>query len=362
MQRIERYGVIALVLLLVTIAAVSFWDDGSVDNSSPNRDGKAKSERVAARDKAGRSAGGQAKNVSVGNRELPVTSAKQGPTKAANSSASDPAARKWTSRRTIPSKSKKTGFETLSATVIDGGEDSAEGRGQERVDRNRPKNGTSKGREQEVDFPTSLTREGGSIASSGEVPGAKEKQERRDSRTKGFESKERATRQQDEETAVAGSGSYTVRPGDTLSQIAERRLGSSRRWGEIQALNGGINPSSIYVGQVLVMPDASSDADSGVAGRSLRTVTTPSSVELPGGRGEGVFYTVRSGDSLSQIAQDHLGGASKWKSIVAANPGLDPNSLGVGTRLRMPATSSNTVASLQASATPSRSRKKNRVR
>ena len=28
MQRIERYGVIALALLLVTIAAVSLWDDG----------------------------------------------------------------------------------------------------------------------------------------------------------------------------------------------------------------------------------------------------------------------------------------------------------------------------------------------
>ena len=29
MQRIERYGVIALVLFLVTIVAVSFWDDGT---------------------------------------------------------------------------------------------------------------------------------------------------------------------------------------------------------------------------------------------------------------------------------------------------------------------------------------------
>ena len=35
MQRIERYGVIALVFLLVTVAAVSFWGEGRDDDEAP---------------------------------------------------------------------------------------------------------------------------------------------------------------------------------------------------------------------------------------------------------------------------------------------------------------------------------------
>ena len=36
MQQIERYGVIALILMLVTIVAVSLWDDGSAEQDPEN--------------------------------------------------------------------------------------------------------------------------------------------------------------------------------------------------------------------------------------------------------------------------------------------------------------------------------------
>ena len=45
---------------------------------------------------------------------------------------------------------------------------------------------------------------------------------------------------------------------------------------------------------------------------------------------------IQKGDVLSRIAQRELGSASRWKEIVALNPGLDPNRLMVGKKLRMP--------------------------
>lgn len=48
--------------------------------------------------------------------------------------------------------------------------------------------------------------------------------------------------------------SYTVQPGDTLSQIAQRFLGQAGRFKEIVRLNNLQDPNRIYVGQVLKLP------------------------------------------------------------------------------------------------------------
>ena len=49
---------------------------------------------------------------------------------------------------------------------------------------------------------------------------------------------------------------YTVRSGDTLFGIAERELGDGRRWTEIFLLNRAVirNPEQIFAGQVLTLP------------------------------------------------------------------------------------------------------------
>ena len=96
---------------------------------------------------------------------------------------------------------------------------------------------------------------------------------------------------------MADGASYTVRSGDTLSRIAQRQLGDAGRWPEIFVLNRGIltDPDKIVPGQVLVLPGA-----------------TPMH---PPPR----LYTVRSGDSLSRIAQEQLGDASRWPEIFDLN-------------------------------------------
>jgi nucleoid-associated protein YgaU len=56
---------------------------------------------------------------------------------------------------------------------------------------------------------------------------------------------------------VAGTRSYTVVAGDSLSKIAKKLLGDSNRWKEIHQLNADTvkNPNLIHPGQVLKIPD-----------------------------------------------------------------------------------------------------------
>ena len=90
---------------------------------------------------------------------------------------------------------------------------------------------------------------------------------------------------------------YTVKPGDTLSGIAQDQLGDADRWPEIFVLNRASirNPDLIFPGQVLILPG-----------------DTPMD---PPPR----IYIVQSGDTLSSIAREKLGDADRWPEIFALN-------------------------------------------
>jgi hypothetical protein len=51
-----------------------------------------------------------------------------------------------------------------------------------------------------------------------------------------------------------GGWYYRVQPKDVLTTIAERELGTFKRYGEILQLNPGIKPRELTVGSVLRMP------------------------------------------------------------------------------------------------------------
>lgn len=99
-------------------------------------------------------------------------------------------------------------------------------------------------------------------------------------------------------TTASSGGTYTVRPGDALSVIAER-LGVTQR--ALLAANDLDDPSRLTVGQVLTVPSASGSVGSGRA--PART------------------YTVRKGDALSRIAASHGVSVSdlvRWNGLSSA--------------------------------------------
>jgi nucleoid-associated protein YgaU len=107
---------------------------------------------------------------------------------------------------------------------------------------------------------------------------------------------------------VLGGGSppprtYTVKAGDSLSGIAQRQLGDASRWPEIFVLNRAKirHRDRITVGQVFTLPG-------------------PTPLQ-PRPR----LYTVRSGDTLSKIAQQQLGNPNRWPEIARLNRDIIPD-------------------------------------
>lgn len=129
----------------------------------------------------------------------------------------------------------------------------------------------------------------------------------------------------------SGARTYKVKPGDTLGTIAQHELGSTKRWTEIAALNSSIKPERLNVGMLLNLPAGAPSSE------PQKLVKQGAVATLEVSKASGAHsYSVRSGDSLSKIAAAQLGDANRFAEIQALNPGLNPAKLSVGQSLRMP--------------------------
>jgi LysM repeat protein len=117
-----------------------------------------------------------------------------------------------------------------------------------------------------------------------------------------------------------GGGTVTVQPGDTLSDIAARHGLSTTR---LMQLNGISNPDLVMVGQRLVV------------GGTSRTAAAPASA-LPTAP-----YTVKSGETLSEIAARF---GTSTDRLIQLNRISDPNLVVTGTRLAIPGRPSSSSA------------------
>ncbi len=112
-----------------------------------------------------------------------------------------------------------------------------------------------------------------------------------------------------ERTCPTGSFAYTIKSGDTLFQLA-RRFNTTVEG--IMAINPGIDPNNLQIGQVICIPK----------------VTAP----LPPCP-NGFYYTIKSGDTLYNLSQRFN---IPLQEIINANPGIDPNRLQIGQVICIP--------------------------
>lgn len=295
MQQIERYGVIALVFLLVTIVAVSFWGDSKSPGFWSRLTGRGAKKEATTEQTSNMIPPATSTERAI-DSSLPLTANDAGATAGAEWQApttvmtNDP----WMSTPTAPPEIAGQGTPVVAAPPTGG---------------------------------------------QGFAPGYTEP----------------APRVQATAVATVPAGpQYTVQKGDSLIRIAARTLGSGNRWTEIQALNSGLDPQRLRPGMKLVLP-ATARLEGGGPSSPARASTKP---KTSGTKATGT-YVVRSGDTLTGIAARLLGDGDRWRELVAANPGLDPKRLFVGKSIRVPAAGAQSArgeGTRTASARPTASR------
>jgi len=119
---------------------------------------------------------------------------------------------------------------------------------------------------------------------------------------------------------------YVVKKNESLSKIADRFLGSPTRWPELAALNSDRvgKDGSVREGTTLRIP-ATSDSTQPA---STRKSDTPA--------GSPKTYTVKDGDTLSEIAQTYLGTVKRADEILKLNKIDDADEIFAGRVLRLP--------------------------
>ncbi|MAB72299.1 MAG: hypothetical protein CMJ54_07305 [Planctomycetaceae bacterium] len=118
--------------------------------------------------------------------------------------------------------------------------------------------------------------------------------------------------------------SYTIQAGDSFEGIAKDWFGDPRKQSLIAIANPTVDPIRLQIGQVIKLPPKD----------------TPLAIQRGEPTATGVvIHVVRSGETLSDIAAEYLGKASRWQEIHEANReaiGDDPARLTVGMELRIP--------------------------
>ncbi|MGK0217736.1 MAG: nucleoid-associated protein YgaU, partial [Planctomycetota bacterium] len=257
MQQIERYGIIALLFLVVSIVVVALWDPDPGTTLGNNNTRTAAAEKRAP-------------------RELPL--AQPATNQASNQNRNK--AKDWTEQKSRQTQASKRPVATHRPSApLDLG---AQGEGRYRGRNNgavaKPKSespSTPAANEAKLinPGPSSLKREqtqpnAGSVRSTGRLTQA----QRPNKQAKGGGTMLAGSTQRianprpiaasfnkqgsPASKPVASGKKYTVKAGDSLERIARSQLGSGQQWKNLAALNGITNPNMVRIGDVLALPVA----------------------------------------------------------------------------------------------------------
>ena len=127
---------------------------------------------------------------------------------------------------------------------------------------------------------------------------------------------------------TTGATEYIIAKGDNFSTIAKKFHISTKA---LMDANPGVEPTKLKIGEKINIPAATA---------ASTTSSTPAATTAAGSTGE-QSYTVKSGDSLTKIATQF---GTSVKAIRSLNS-LKTDKIVVGQKLRIPAKSSNTLAS-----------------
>ena len=139
---------------------------------------------------------------------------------------------------------------------------------------------------------------------------------------------------------ISTTTAYTVKKDDTISGVAVRY---GLRWQDVVAVNPGISPNKLQVGQVIQLPGQVDLSKSAAAHHA--TTHKPAAAPVR----EETVYVVKSGDSLSGIAVKH---GVKVSDIQAANSLKNADKITVGQKLKIPGATKSTVTVPPVKTTP----------
>ena len=132
---------------------------------------------------------------------------------------------------------------------------------------------------------------------------------------------------------------HHVKTGETLAEIAQHYYGSAAKWRKIYEANRQSirDPDFIRAGIRLVIPSKAAAAAS-PAPRATSPAAATSRADRVAQAVQFESYTVRAGDTLSDLAKRFYGSYRAWDKLVELNEGRirDPNALQVGQSIRVP--------------------------
>ena len=148
----------------------------------------------------------------------------------------------------------------------------------------------------------------------------------------------------DDSGTNTGPPVYEVRKGDSLRKIARILCGDPERYTEIQALNPGVDPLHLQVGQKLILPAGGSNRNLAAGNlKNSNRKNNPTASRSPGEQADRFVsddrtYVVQKGDTLLGISRKFYGNNTAWKRIYEANREIipHPDVLPVGLKLILP--------------------------
>lgn len=145
---------------------------------------------------------------------------------------------------------------------------------------------------------------------------------------------------QSSQTKNEKSSLYTIEKGDTLYQIG-RKVGVP--WSQILEINPEIKINELQIGQTIKLPNKTSIGDKYVASNS-NSVTTSAPIKPNNKHSSNEnYYYIRKGDTLWGLSQ-RLG--TSVTAILRDNPGVNPKSLTIGSKIIIPSKETTRLASV----------------